>query len=206
MEKEKKRILIFSVAYLPFVGGAEVAVKELTDRLTDCYFDLVTVNLDGRQKKLETIGRVNVHRVGISKICKYTFPISGFLKAWSLQKKNSYDATWAIMANYAGLAGLFFKYKFPKIPLVLTLQEGDPLPHVKKRMLLLYPLFKSLFRKADKITAISNYLANWAREMGATSPVAVVSNGVEVKKFQVSSFKLQKKDMSSDLKRKMWSW
>ncbi|MFA6898487.1 MAG: hypothetical protein WC250_03735, partial [Candidatus Paceibacterota bacterium] len=72
MEKEKKRILIFSVAYLPFVGGAEVAVKELTDRLTDCYFDLVTVNLDGRQKKLETIGRVNVHRVGISKICKYT--------------------------------------------------------------------------------------------------------------------------------------
>ena len=176
----KKRILIFSVAYLPFVGGAEVAVKKLTDHLGDYDFDLVTVNLDGKQKTSETIGRVNVYRVGRGTVGKYLFPISGFLKARQLHKENSYDLTWAIMASYAGLAGLFFKKRFSKIPLVLTLQEGDPLPYVKKRMGVLLPLFKSLFKNADKITAISNYLADWGREMGARVPVEVIPNGVDI--------------------------
>lgn len=27
------KVLIFSTAYLPFVGGAELAIKEITDRL-----------------------------------------------------------------------------------------------------------------------------------------------------------------------------
>ena len=28
-----QRVLIFSLTYHPFVGGAEVAIKEITDRL-----------------------------------------------------------------------------------------------------------------------------------------------------------------------------
>lgn len=181
----KKRILIFSVAYLPFIGGAEVAVKELTDRLSDYDFDLVTVNLDGRQKSFEKIGAVNVYRVGSGKLGKYFFPIKGYLKARRLMQTRSYNLVWAIMANYAGLAALFFKKKFFQVPLVLTLQEGDPLPYIKKRMSVMLPLFRSLFKTADRVTAISNYLADWGVTMGATSPVAVVPNGVEVKKFQV---------------------
>ena len=30
-----KRVLIFSLAYYPHVGGAEVAIKEITDRISD---------------------------------------------------------------------------------------------------------------------------------------------------------------------------
>jgi len=45
------KVLIFSLAYLPFVGGAEIAIKEITDRLTDIEFDMITVNLDGKQKE-----------------------------------------------------------------------------------------------------------------------------------------------------------
>ena len=37
-----KRVLIYSTAYYPLVGGAEVAVKELTDRLPDWDFELIT--------------------------------------------------------------------------------------------------------------------------------------------------------------------
>ena len=45
-KKRKKRILIFSTAYYPFVGGAEVAVKEITDRLAgDFDFDLITAKI-----------------------------------------------------------------------------------------------------------------------------------------------------------------
>ena len=41
-----KKILIFSTAYYPFVGGAEVAVKEITDRLKDTEFHLLTAKMD----------------------------------------------------------------------------------------------------------------------------------------------------------------
>ncbi|MEK7551799.1 MAG: glycosyltransferase family 4 protein [Patescibacteria group bacterium] len=193
MNSIKKKILIFSVAYHPFIGGAEVAVKEITDRIKDYEFHLITVNLDGKQKKQERIGNIEVYRVGKGKIGKYLFPITAFLKASSLHKKNNFSATWSIMANYAGLAGLLFKKRFPKVPFVLTLQEGDSMPHIKKRMLPLYPLFKSIFKSADKITAISNYLSTWAKEMGARGEVSVIPNGVDAEKFKIqdSGVKIQ---------------
>ena len=39
----KHRILIFSLAYYPQVGGAEVALKEITDRIPDIEFHLLTL-------------------------------------------------------------------------------------------------------------------------------------------------------------------
>ena len=41
-----KKILIFTTAYWPLIGGAEVAVKEITDRLLECEFDLITARID----------------------------------------------------------------------------------------------------------------------------------------------------------------
>ena len=38
------RVAIFSLAYSPFVGGAEIAVKEITDRLPS--HDLVVSSLN----------------------------------------------------------------------------------------------------------------------------------------------------------------
>jgi len=44
MNKKEKKILIFSTAYYPYVGGAEVAVKEITDRIKDVEFDMSLSN------------------------------------------------------------------------------------------------------------------------------------------------------------------
>jgi len=188
---KKKKILIFSVAYHPFIGGAEIAVREITDRMPNYEFHLITVNLDGKQKKHERIGNVEVYRVGEGKIGKYLFPLNAFLKSASLHKKLKFNAVWSIMAAYAGLASLLFKKRFSKVPLILTLQEGDSLGHIKKRMFLLYPFFKSLFKRANYITAISNYLANWAKEMGANGKISIIPNGVDTQKFKVKSLKLK---------------
>jgi glycosyltransferase involved in cell wall biosynthesis len=79
---------------------------------------------------------------------------------------------------------LFFKLAHSKVPFILTLQEGDPFSYIKRRVGFLYPLFKLIFTKADTITAISKYLADWAREMGATSPATVVPNGVDLSRFK----------------------
>src|SRR3990167_11541520 len=106
------RVLIFSLAYPPFIGGAELAVKEITDRISDIEFDLVTVNLDGKQLPQERLGNVTVYRIGNGRSAKYFFPLSGFKKARALHQQRRYDAIWAIMANQAGLAALKFKKKF----------------------------------------------------------------------------------------------
>lgn len=182
----RKRILIFSFTYFPkLIGGAEIAVKEITDRSNSEYdFDMITIG-DGGPSELK-IGNVSVYRVGkLSATGKYLFIIQAFLKALSLNRKNKYDAIWSIMANYAGFSALFFKILNPKIPFILTLQEGDPIPHIKRRVRFFYPLFKMIFRRADIIQTISNYLADFAKSMKANCPIVIIPNGVDLDKFSV---------------------
>jgi len=83
------------------------------------------------------------------------------------------------------LGALFFKFRFPKVSYVLTLQEGDPIPYIMNKTRFIGPLFKKIFVKADMIQAISNYLARWAKDMGGRD-VVVIPNGVDVEKFQNS--------------------
>jgi len=180
-EERKKRVLIFSLAYIPFVSGAELAVKEITDRINDLDFDLITLRFDRKWAKKEKIGNVNVYRIGGGKLF---FPFFAFWKARKLHKKNGYDSVWSIMANRAGFAALFFKLWHPKVKYLLTLQEGDTLDYPEKRMglakIFIGGLFKKVFTKADYVQAISNYLADWARNMGAKAPIEVVPNGVDL--------------------------
>jgi len=193
----KKRVLIFSLVYLPkFVGGAEVAVHEITKRLEDVEFDMVTLRMDSRLERQEQVGRVMVHRIGLSApidkvgslplkltLMKFLFPVIGLIEALKLHKKNHYSAVWSIMASYNAFAALFFKLIHPKVPFLLTLQEGDPLDYIKKKVAPVYPLFKMIFTKADLVQTISEYLADFAREMEVVAPVVVVPNAVDVSLF-----------------------
>ena len=182
MPDKPKRILIFSLVYYPrHIGGAEVAIKEITDRLSpnEYEFDMVTLHLDRDLPAFEKIGNVNIHRVGKG---KYFFTMRAAKKAAQLHKEKKYDAVWSMMANYAGFAALFFKMKHPKVPFVLSLQEGDPIDYIKRRVRFVYPLFKKIFIRADIIQTISNYLADFARDMQGKN-VVVVPNGVDFAAF-----------------------
>ncbi|MDQ5893445.1 MAG: hypothetical protein QG640_457 [Patescibacteria group bacterium] len=181
------KILIFSLAYYPrFVGGAEVALKEITDRipLSEIEFDMITLN-GGNEPVFEKIGNISVHRIfkKVGYVQKLLYPFVAFLKALQLNRKNKYDATWSMMASYNSFAALFFKLIHSEIPFILTLQEGDPIPQIKRRVLPMWPLFKMIFRKADHIQTISKYLADWALEMKAKCPVTVVPNAVDFNFF-----------------------
>src|SRR3989344_5070258 len=188
----KKNIWILSIAYLPVVGGAEVAVREITDRLGDYEFDMLTARLSPRIARFEKIGNVNVYRLGFgSALDKYMFPFAACFKVLSLNIKRSYALSWAIMAAYAGFAGLFFKLVRPGTPFLLTLQEGDPLPEIERKVRLVWPIFKKIFLKADHIQAISNFLADWARKIGYKGDLSVVSNGVDINKFKIQNSKFK---------------
>ncbi len=185
----KPRVLIFSLAYFPLVGGAEIAVKEIADRLGGSFdFDLVTLRFNKKQALKEKLGNINVFRVGGGKLF---FPFKSVFLARKLNKENPYKIIWSIMAAYAGFGALFFKILNPKVNFLLTLQEGDSEKHILKRVGILYPLWKQIFKKADYIQVISNYLADFARRYGAKCPVEVVPNGVDLKKFQIPDSKLQ---------------
>ena len=86
MSQEKHiNIVIFSTAYLPFVGGAELAIKEITDRISGINFFLITSRLRRDLPKEEKIGNVLVFRLGAGfSFDRFLLPILGFLKFFRL--------------------------------------------------------------------------------------------------------------------------
>jgi glycosyltransferase involved in cell wall biosynthesis len=188
----KRRVLIFSVAYTPFIGGAEVALKELTVRLQNEFeFELITVNLDGRQLAEEVLAGVRVHRLGHSPAAKYLFFWTAYRYAVKLAKERPVDLIWAMMASHNALAAALFKRHSPKTPFLLSLQEGDEIAGWRYRLKLLPVRLLRVFQLADYIQAISNYLARWAKQMGAVCPVVVIPNGVDLPTFSQTDARWQ---------------
>ncbi len=188
-----RRILIFSLIYYPhIIGGAEIAIKEITDRISpnEIEFDMITMRKNA--PAFERMGNVNVYRVGLPWFGNNTrssriFPLSkllfipfAFLKAISLHKKNKYDLIWSMMASYAGFAALLFKKKFHDTPFVLSIQEGD---NFERREGILYSIFAMIFKTADRIQCISKFLVEWSRKMGAKCPITIVPNAVDYELF-----------------------
>jgi glycosyltransferase involved in cell wall biosynthesis len=210
----KKKILIFSLAYFPkHVGGAEVAIKEITDRIStnDIEFHMVTNRFDSTLPKIEQVGNVLVHRIGITKenpimadLSKWPLRINKilfqFLAAWKasrLHRTHHYDGIWAMMAHSCGVPAAQFKIVHPRVPFLLTLQEGDPIEYIEDKMRPLWPLFKRAFTSADKIQAISTFLGKWARKRGFTGDLEIIPNGVSIKHFsqEYSDEEIQKAKM-----------
>ncbi len=171
-------MLIYSMAYYPLIGGAEIAVKEITQRMSDIEWTMVTRRFDDAHLAYERVGVIDVYRVRCPKIL---FPFVAYWKGKQLYAKKQFDMVWAVM-TYAGFAALFLKLHIKKILFYLNLQEGTPFADIKRKAFFVYPLFRLMFKKADVVTALSHFLAHMAYEIGATQ-VAVVPNGVDLSLF-----------------------
>lgn len=192
--KTPKKNLIFSHAYFPnWVGGAEISLKEITDRIPsdECEFHLIT--LGSTEPDFEVIGNISVHRIRIfgslarhgifHKIAKYIFILAAYFKGIQLHKKHNFHTFWALMATYGGFSTLLMKVKYPHKEFLLTLQEGDPIEYIMKRLGIFKPLYQAIFQKADKVQAISHYLATFAHDMGFQGKVSVIPNAVDLEHF-----------------------
>ncbi|PJA34135.1 MAG: hypothetical protein CO184_00505 [Candidatus Zambryskibacteria bacterium CG_4_9_14_3_um_filter_40_16] len=206
-----KRVLIFSTAYLPLVGGAEIAVKENTDRLgADFEFDMITARFNRRLPSKEKIGTVNVYRLGlgISFLDKMILPFLGALKAYQLDKKNHYLGFWAIMITYASGAAYIlniFRAIFGGrlVPIILTLQEGDSEKHMKYRWAGMIAFsWRVALKRTTFLTSISSYLENRAKSMGYRGPSVIIPNGVDVARFSAEVSEKKKDDLKKKLGKK----
>lgn len=169
----RPRILILTTAYLPLIGGSELAIKHLTDQLTEYDFDVVTWRHAASVPVFETIGRVGVYRVGRWKVL---LPFGIAAEAFRLMRLHHYGAIHVFQASHAALAGLMLRILHPRTPLVLTLQEGKDLA----RQPALVRFARALVvRAATMVTAISSYLVAFAKDAGAKR-VVLVPNGVDI--------------------------
>jgi len=185
-QNHMKRILIFSLAYYPnFVSGAEVAIREITDRIepNDIEFHLVTLLFDSHAPRLETIGNVIVHRVGFggAYLSKILFVPLAALMARALHRTHSFDALWAMM-TYMLFPLMIAKMLGLRPPHILTLQDGDPYEKVFGRWFIrpVTPLLDYGFRTAAVVQAISVYLSTWPARRGYRGEVVIVPNGASI--------------------------
>lgn len=206
-----KKILIFSLNYYPkYVGGAEVAIKEIVERQdkNKYEFHMVTLRFDSSLPKHEIIHGIHIHRIGFTKkdatisdlknswlkYNKYFFQLfAAFYGLW-LSRKKRFDVIWAIMAHSCGVPAGIYKIFSPKTKYILTLQEGDPPKYIEslakpfpKFLFFLnwisFYFFRNGFLKADIIQSISTFLNDWAIKMGNKHEKVVIPNAVDIKQF-----------------------
>lgn len=219
MALTSKRVLIFSLNYYPrFIGGAEVAIKEITDRIPfeEIEFHMVTLRFDADLPAIEKIGNVLVHRIGFTKrapsigdlkkfplhLNKYFYQFLAARYASQLHKQYRYDGIWAMMAHSAGIPAGLFKKRHPEVPYLLTLQEGDPPAQIERTMRPVWNLFRHAFTRADALQPISQSLLAWGRRMGFTGTSGVIPNGVDVSAFSKSFSSEEIQKMQSQLGKK----
>lgn len=180
---KKQAVIIFSTAYLPLIGGAELAIKEITDRVCGLVFFLITARMKRSFPRRERLGNVDVYRVGlgIPFFDKLFSPLLGAFVARRLMKKHDVMCFWSIMITFTSGAPFLLKLLGlnKKIPILLTLQEGDSPEHIKRaRFGLIRFSWRFMLHFADHVQVISNYLADMARAYGYKEEISIVPNGV----------------------------
>lgn len=180
-----RKILIFSLAYHPYVGGAEIAIKEITSRIPGIEWHMVTLRF-GAEPPEKKIGAVMVHRVGggASYLSKILFIPRAALRAAALHREHRFDGAWAMM-SYMLLPLVLLRFFGVRLPYALTLQEGDTYGHMFERLRILpfLTLLSIGFKSAAVVQVISTYLGGWARRRGYRGILEVIPNGCDTEHF-----------------------
>jgi len=184
---------VFTTAYDPFIGGAEIAIHENAKRLGGEFdFVVLTSRFAPELPKKETKENITIMRLGLGKAWdKFLLPFTAFFAVLFLWRrfKGRKKIFWVVMASYGSIAASTLKFFFPRVPYILTLQEGDTEEHLRKSRLGLVHIlgFRYALKQCDYVTAISAYLLDLAYRLNYKGPGEVVPNGVDLKNFARST-------------------
>lgn len=181
---EKKRILILSLAWHPVESGGEIAPRKIAEGLNAEYeFDVLCYRFSSLHQPFEQASYGRIYRIGgfgHGYFRKNLWTLKAGYRALMLHRTQKYDAVWVIMAAYGAGAAYIFSLFSPRVPIVLTLQEGDPFEHIYRRLGVLRPFWHMFFRRVTAVQAISRYLADFAKQCGFRAEPRVIPNGVRV--------------------------
>ncbi|MBI4134784.1 MAG: glycosyltransferase family 4 protein [Candidatus Sungbacteria bacterium] len=193
----KPNIYVFTTAYAPFIGGAEVAISEVIQRLRSSYnFIVFTARLKRELPPEENHEGVMIIRIGLGSWWdKLLLPFWGVLAVRRCAKKHSPALYWGVMVTFAsGIAYLSNLLSRVRVPIVLTLQEGDSEAHLTWRWAGIIGIswLAALHIAAPRtVTGISAYLVHRARRLGYSGKTERIPNGVDLSKFKGQNSKVK---------------
>jgi glycosyltransferase involved in cell wall biosynthesis len=184
MTEMKSTIVIFSCFYEPFMSGAELAVKNVVERLASRYnFIILTARLQIRNPKSE-IRNINgnqfiIRRIGLGlPLDKYLY---AFWAPWVARTLNP-KIVHGVMESYAGIALWLYKIFGGRAKTVLTLQSGDLDMLEKQAKLTKWPLgfvWKKIHTSPHQVVAIGSSLKKRAEGLGAKN-VLIIPNQADL--------------------------
>ena len=180
MQGNKTKLVILSAFYEPYMSGAEQMVKQVVEYFGDFYdLTLITGLYDVELKRLEKRSNFKIIRVGIGHhtIDKFLYPILANIQILKIKPQIIH----AIMESYAGV-GLYFSKFISDAKRILTLQSGDLDDKRKQNNIFIKLFWRKIHKYPNLITAISNFLAERAINLGAKKEdVHVIPNGIDFK-------------------------
>lgn len=195
----KPRILVFAWFYLPFVGGAELFLRAIAERLRDRFdFVIVTSRLRRSLPAVERAPGVTVVRVGFgTALDKFLYLAAAPLRALRLGR---FDVVHAVMVSGGAFAAAAY-LKTRRVPSLLTLQDGDSEEYVRRYLGPLFATYAPLHRRFDRVHAISSYLAQRAVRYGVEADaITVVPNGCDPHLFDEAPPQLGDAALRRDLR------
>jgi len=199
----KPKIIVFTTAYHPFVGGAEIAIQEIARRLRNRFdFYIVTARFLRNLPKREECPEGTVIRIGPgTRFDKWLLP---FFIFWNLEfgiwnfRRQYNGLLWGVDIGMGSLTAAILKFFQPKIPFIFNIQYGYGEERLRKGRLGAIGLaFRFILSQADYVTAISTYLLDLARNYGYKGRGEVIHNGVDIQKFKIQNSKLKIKSKNS---------
>ena len=194
---ERQTVYVFSTAYFPFIGGAEIAVEEVSRRLKDRFdFTIVTARMRRGLPKREVRAEGTVIRLGFGiNFDKWLLPLFAL---WRLKigncpsvlssgskEKFENSILWGMDLSQGSIAAALLKLFFPRIPFVCTLQYGYGDERIERgRMGMIRRGLSFILSHADHVTAISSYLLGVSEQYGYRGAKTLVPNGVDSVRFR----------------------
>lgn len=179
-DRQTPLVVVFSTAYLPFQGGAEIAIDEITQRAEPLRFLILTARASRALPRREARGNVVIERIGLgTRFDKWLLPFFAPRRVKKVLREGREIVLWGMMISQATLGAYYIKRRHPEIPFIVTLQEGDADSHLQYgRMGLIRFFWRRVLRVADTVTVISTYLGERARTLGYAGEILLVPNGV----------------------------
>lgn len=185
------RVCMFSEFFLPYVGGGQVHVYELSKALTKLGCEVhVICNAMENCRNHEEISGIHIHRVGIvgkvgSIHRRSRYILSSQKKAREIHRKNRLDIIHAHVP--AGAIAGVMAGKTLGLPIVTTIhtlyfkvrgftEEMPPLSKYMEKFIVKLP--------HDKIIAVSRVIAKQLKGLGiAAEKIEIIPNGVNLRMF-----------------------
>ncbi len=183
----KPAIFVFTTAYHPFIGGAEVAIQEVARRLKHQFrFFIITARLKNDLPFREVHPEGVVIRVGLgSGFDKWLLLLLGVVAFFRERRRLGGAALcWGMDISAGAFAAAVINTLSARIPFILTIQYGYGGRRLRKgRWGGIGKAFRWMLKRACAVTAISSYLAREAGYFGYRRPVELLPNGVAMEAF-----------------------